>query len=75
MTITSITSQSQLDKLLSGNAYVVADFYADWCGPCKMIAPIFQQLAKEHHSPGRIQFVKIDVDGNRDVSGKYGVSA
>ncbi|KAJ4421075.1 hypothetical protein N0V82_003979 [Gnomoniopsis sp. IMI 355080] len=54
---------------------VIADFYADWCGPCKMIAPTFESLATKYTKPKRIAFAKIDVDKLRDVASQYGVRA
>lgn len=73
--INQISSSSQFSKLLSSNAYVITDFYADWCGPCKAIAPIFEQLATSHSQPGKLAFAKVNVDGNPEISGQYGVSA
>jgi thioredoxin 1 len=52
------------------------DFFSNyyrWCGPCKMIAPIFKDLSEEHGS--RAQFIKVDVDDNPEAAQKYGVSA
>ena len=49
---------------------VVVDFYADWCGPCKMLAPVIEEVAKENES---IKFVKVNVDEHEDLSQKYGV--
>lgn len=49
--------------------------YADWCGPCKMIAPTFESLATKYTKPKRIAFAKIDVDKLRDVASQYGVRA
>ncbi|KUI74510.1 Thioredoxin-like protein [Cytospora mali] len=54
---------------------VVADFYADWCGPCKMIAPTFESLATKYTKPKRITFAKVNVDNQRDVASQYGVRA
>ena len=45
---------------------VVVDFYADWCGPCKMMAPVFQQAADDYE--GRVVFAKINIDENRDTT-------
>lgn len=73
--ITEIGSSSQLDSLLRANKYVIADFYATWCGPCKQIAPIFEQLATSHSSPGRLAFVKVDTDKNGDIAQQHNVSA
>jgi thioredoxin 1 len=49
--------------------------YADWCGPCKMIAPTFESLANKFAKPNRIAFAKVDVDNQRDVAQQYGVRA
>lgn len=64
-----------MSTMLSSNTYVVADFYADWCGPCKMIAPIFDQLANAHAAQGKMAFVKVNVDSQQDVARKYSVQA
>ncbi|KAF2175138.1 thioredoxin-domain-containing protein [Zopfia rhizophila CBS 207.26] len=70
-----VTSSTHFNTLLSQSTYTIVDFYADWCGPCKMIAPVFASLAEKESRPGRIQFVKVDVDAQQDVARKYGVSA
>lgn len=49
---------------------VVVDFYADWCGPCKMIAPIFSELAQEMTE---VKFIKVDVDKSPDIANSYKV--
>jgi len=73
--ITLVSSSAQFQKLLSANTYVIADFYADWCGPCKAIAPIYEQLATSHSQPGKLVFAKVNVDEQQEVAQKYGVSA
>jgi thioredoxin-like negative regulator of GroEL len=73
--ITSVTSSSHFSQLLSQSTYTIVDFYADWCGPCKAIAPVFQGLAEKESKPGKLQFVKVDVDSQQEVAKKYGVSA
>ncbi len=50
---------------------VLVDFWAEWCGPCKMIAPILEDAAKTYE--GRLQIAKMNVDDNRDVPAKYGI--
>jgi thioredoxin 1 len=47
------------------------DFYADWCGPCKMMAPIFAEVEKDYE--GKVEFKKVDVETNPAEAGKYGV--
>ncbi|KAH7383758.1 thioredoxin-like protein [Pyrenochaeta sp. MPI-SDFR-AT-0127] len=73
--IISVTSSAHFSQLLSQSTYLIVDFYADWCGPCKAIAPVFQSLAEKETKPGKLQFVKVDVDAQQDVARKYGVSA
>ena len=53
----------------------LVDFYADWCGPCKAIAPMYEKMAEEASVPGYLGFAKVNVDNNRDVSSQYGVTA
>ena len=65
-----ITSQN-LDSLLSGDKPVVIDFWAEWCGPCRMIAPIVDELSEEF--AGQVVVGKCDVEENDGVAMKYGV--
>jgi thioredoxin 1 len=60
---------------LKSSKYVVVDFYADWCPPCRVIAPIFSKLADDHAKPGQLGFAKVNVDHVKEVAGKYGISA
>ncbi|KAF2278889.1 thioredoxin-domain-containing protein [Westerdykella ornata] len=73
--ITSINDSSHFKRVLSGATYTIVDFYADWCGPCKAIAPVFNRLADTETKPGKVQFCKVDVDACQDVARQYGVSA
>ena len=50
---------------------MIVDFYADWCGPCKMMAPHIEQLAREFE--GKVKVGKLDVDANQDIAIRYGV--
>ncbi|KAI0784951.1 thioredoxin-like protein [Abortiporus biennis] len=74
MSITHITSLSQLDGILSksGNKLSIIDFHATWCGPCHMIAPVFEALSKQYPN---VNFLKCDVDAAKDVAAEYKVSA
>ena len=51
------------------NKKVVVDFYATWCGPCKMFGPVFEKVSNE----SSINFIKIDVDAHEDIARKYGI--
>jgi len=62
--ITYLDSGSFKDFIASG--VVVVDFYADWCGPCKMFAPVFEEAVAEY--AGRASFAKVNVDENKDLS-------
>ncbi len=50
----------------------VVDFYADWCGPCKMLSPVVEGISEEYE--GRVSFFSIDVDENQDLAMEFGVS-
>ena len=58
-------------EVLDSQTPVLVDFWAVWCGPCKMIAPIVEELAKEYD--GKMKFGKLDVDNNPQVSMQYGI--
>ena len=59
------------EKVLKASTPVLVDFYAEWCGPCKMAAPILDELADEY--AGKVAIFKLDTDENHDASAKYGV--
>lgn len=62
---------SHFNKILSDNKPVLLDFYADWCGPCKMMAPVLTQLKEKMGDSLRI--LKIDVDKNQSLAAQYQV--
>jgi thioredoxin 1 len=66
-----ITSKAQLNELLKANSKVVIDFYAEWCGPCKLLAPKFVELSEKYKN---IVFCKVDADVNEDIVTDYKVS-
>ncbi|KJZ77846.1 hypothetical protein HIM_02483 [Hirsutella minnesotensis 3608] len=70
-----ISSKEQFDGILKSSKIVVADFFADWCGPCTQIAPIYESLAKSLSRPNAITFVKINSDTNKDLAQRYSISA
>ncbi len=68
----------EINSITDFNAHVsqlaIVDFYAPWCGPCKNIAPIFEQLSREAKFKG-VHFLKVNVDENDDISNKYGIQS
>lgn len=69
--IVHVTDTSFEDEVLGADVPVLVDFWAAWCGPCKMIAPILDDVAGEY--AGKIKVCKVDVDANEDTPAKFGV--
>jgi thioredoxin 1 len=68
-TIASVTDASFQEDVLAAPGTTVVEFWAEWCGPCRALAPILQQLQEEHAD--RIRFVKINADENMDSAVAY----
>lgn len=64
-------TDANFEALTKENSLVVVDFWATWCGPCKMVAPIIDELANEY--AGRVAIGKCDVDANSELPGQFGV--
>ncbi|KAL6704267.1 mitochondrial thioredoxin [Coniothyrium glycines] len=72
---TEIQAPLHFRTLLTSSTYLIADFYATWCPPCKTIAPIYTSLSGTHSASGNFVFVKVNVDEQRELAGQYGVTA
>lgn len=73
-TLQSVTDNSFELDVLQANMPVLVDFWAEWCGPCKMIAPVLEELVKEEaYSDNKLKIVKINVDQNTVIPSKYGI--
>ncbi len=66
-----VTDANFKNEVLDSQTPVLVDFWATWCGPCKMIAPIVEELAAEYN--GKMKFGKLDVDANPQVSMQFGI--
>ncbi|KAB8302002.1 hypothetical protein EYC80_005455 [Monilinia laxa] len=70
-----VKSTAEFGNLLKTSKIVVTDFYADWCGPCKAIAPLYEQLSSRLSRPNKITFTKVNVDTQTEIASTYGVTA
>ena len=70
MEVMKVTSSNFEEEVLNSDKTVLIDFYADWCGPCKMFSPIIESVAEENED---VKVVKIDVDNAQDLAIKYQV--
>lgn len=66
-----VTDANFQSEVIESNIPVLVDFWAIWCGPCKMIAPVIDEIAKEYD--GKLKVVKVDVDANQRISTQYGI--
>ena len=81
MTIEHLTKKTFTEKVFNfetnkdwkfeGNLPCIIDFYADWCGPCKMVAPVLEELSKEYE--GQINIYKVDTEAEQELSAVFGI--
>jgi len=69
--VVHVTESNFEEEVVNSDVPVLVDFWAEWCGPCKMIAPILDEIAKEYGE--KLKICKIDVDSNPEIAPKFGI--
>ena len=70
MSVIRITNQNFEEEVLNSDKITIVDFYADWCGPCKMMAPIIDKIAEENND---IKVGKLNVDESGEIAGQFNI--
>jgi len=71
--ILALTQETFAKEVIQSPTPVLVDFWAEWCGPCKMISPILDELADEYE--GRVKIVKVNIDEQQGIAAEYGIRA
>lgn len=70
-TVVHVTDATFDEEVLKSDVPVLVDYWAEWCGPCKMIAPVLEEVAESY--AGKVKVCKLDVDSNKEAAAKYGI--
>ena len=68
-----VTDQDFDERVIKGKGVILVDFWAEWCGPCRMVAPVLEELAVEYE--GQITVTKLNVDENRETAARFGIQS
>ncbi len=73
MNIINIDDNQFEEKIINSQETFLCDFWAEWCGPCKQIAPVLEELANDSELKDKLQVVKINIDQNPEIPSKFGI--
>lgn len=68
-----LTAEDFKNEVLNSDGFVLVDFYAEWCYPCKLLAPVVEKVAEHYQNTKNIKFVKVDVDKHQELSSNYNI--
>ncbi|MCA9562360.1 MAG: thioredoxin [Myxococcales bacterium] len=71
--VVNVTAETFAQEVLQSDVPIIVDFWAEWCGPCKAIAPFYEQLAANYG--GKVKVAKVNVDHAQNIAAKYGIQA
>ncbi len=71
MSVLKVSNENYKEEVLDSEKTVLVDFYADWCGPCKMMVPVVEEISEELQD--KVKVCKINVDENQDLAMQYGI--
>jgi len=71
MAVIEVTDATFDEQVANTEGVTVVDFWAPWCGPCRMVGPVIEELAEEYD--GRVRFAKVNVDDNQQIAGSFGI--
>lgn len=66
-------NENNFKEEISKDTPIIVDFWAPWCGPCKMLGPVFEKLSKMPEYSGKARFAKVNVDDNQEIAGTYSI--